>query len=137
MGAILVPFLSQTLRWYYTYKNNLWLFYLKGLVTQEELYANPCKICHQFKMRNTHYGHLPLNNIAELKPWDMAHVDLIGPYINDVIQQQPGTTTVNICASLICMAMIDPDMGWFEVVEVPSFDLTYATNYIIRKRDHI
>ena len=30
---------------------------------------------------------MPPKNIAELKPWDLVHVDLIGPYSKSIIQQ--------------------------------------------------
>ena len=55
-----------------------------------ELYAKQCKICQWFKSRKTIYGHLPPKIIAELKPWDSVHVDLIGPYSKSIRQQHPG-----------------------------------------------
>ena len=100
---------------------------LDGLVTQAELFAKICKTCQQFKKRKTIYGHLPPKNIAELKPWDIVHVDLIGPYSKTIIQQQPGNTVIRNNASLTCMTMIDPATGWFEIVEIPTFDLEEVT----------
>ena len=83
------------LDWYHLYLNHpggvrilktiLVVFYWKGLVTQVELYSKPFKICHQFKNRNNIYGNLPSNNIAEVKPWDSVHVELIGPYSKSII----------------------------------------------------
>ena len=58
--------------------------YWKGLLTQSELHTKPCKICQQFKNRKTLYGHVTPKNIAELKPWDTVHVDLIGSYRNSI-----------------------------------------------------
>ena len=58
------------------------------------MFAKPCKICQQFKNIKTLYGHLPHKNIAELKPWDSVHVDLIGPYSKSIRQQQPGGTII-------------------------------------------
>ena len=58
--------------------------YWKGLVTQEELFAKMCKTCQKFKKRSTIYGHLPPKNIAEIKPWDTVHLDLIGPYSKSI-----------------------------------------------------
>ena len=78
----------RVLYWYHFYKNR-WqqtckkirqVFYWKCLVTQGELFTKMCKICQQFKKRNTLYGNLSPKNIAELKPWDTVHVDLIVPY---------------------------------------------------------
>ena len=129
--------LRWVLYWYHLYlkhpggsrltKNNPGVFYLKGLVTQEELYANPCKICHQFKRRNTQYGHLPPNNIAELKPWDMVHVDLIGSYINIIRQPNTVENTTRNNVSRTCMTIIDSAAGWFEVVKLTTFDLDEVT----------
>ena len=51
------------------------------------------------------------------------NVDLIGPYRKSIIQQQPGGTVIGKNASLTCMTMIDPATGWFNIVEIPMFDL--------------
>ena len=66
---------------------------------------------------------MPPKNIAELKPWDSVHVDLIGSYINSIRQQQPSGTVIRKNASLTCMKIIDPATGWFEIVKIPMFDL--------------
>ena len=101
----------------------------KGLGTQADLFAKICKTCQQFKNRKTMYGHLPPNNIAELKPWDTVHVDLIDLYRNSIIQQQPGGTVVRKNVSLTCMTIIDPATGWFEIVNIPMFDLEEGKIY--------
>ena len=92
-----------------------------------KMYAKPCKICQQFKKRKTTYGYLPPKNISELKPWNSVHVDLIGPYIKSIRQQQPGSTVIQKNASITCTTMIDPATGWFDIVQVPTFDLEEAT----------
>ena len=97
--------------------------YWKGLVTQAELFAKMCKTLQQLKKRNTLYGHLPPKNTAELNPWDMVHVDLIGPYINSIRQQHPGGILIRNNSNLTYMTMIDPATGWFNIVEIPTFDL--------------
>ena len=79
-----------------------------------------CKSQH-FKKRKTLYGHLPPKNIAELKPWDLVHVELIGPHIRSIIQQDPCGTIIWKNDSLTCMTMIDPATGWFEIVEITTF----------------
>ena len=114
------------LYWYHFYlkepggsriaKKNQEVCYWKGLATQAELYDNPCKICQYLKKIKTLYGSLLPKNISELRLWDMVNVDLIGPYIKYIIQQQPGSAIINDNASLTCMTMIDPAMGWFEIV---------------------
>ena len=86
-----------------------------------------CKTCQQYKNRKTIYGHLPHKNIAELKPWDMVHVDLIDPYSKSTRQNHPGGTVGQKNASLTCMTMIALATGWFEVVKIPKFDLEEVT----------
>ena len=89
---------------------------------QAEMFAKTCKICQQFKNRKTIYGHLPPKNIAELKPWDAVHVNLIGPYFKSIRQQHPGGNVILNNASITYMTMIYPATGWFEIFEVPTFD---------------
>ena len=101
--------------------------YWKSLVTQAELFDKTCKICQQFKKRKTLYGNLPPKNIAELKPWDMVHLYLIGPYSNYIRQQKPGGTVIRNNYSITCMTMIDPDTGWFKIFEIPKFELKEVT----------
>ena len=97
--------------------------YWKVLVMQAELFTKTCKICQQFKKKKTIYGHLSPKNIAEIKPWDMVHVDLLGSYTKSIRQHKPGGTVIHKNASTTCMKMIDPSLGWFEFVEIPTFDL--------------
>ena len=51
------------------------------------------------------------------------HVYLIGPYIKSIIKQHTGNNAIKNNASLTCMTMIDQATGWFEIVEIPMFDL--------------
>ena len=90
---------------------------------QEELYAKLCKICQQFKNIKTISGNLSPKIIAELKPWDLVHVDMIGPYSKSILQHQPDGAIVMINVSLTCMTMIDPAMGWFKIFEIPTYQL--------------
>ena len=80
-----------------------------------------------FQKRKTLYGNLPYTNIAELKLWDLVHVDLIGPYIKSIRQQKPGSSIIHKNISLTYMTMIDPTTGWFEIVKIPMFDLKEVT----------
>ena len=78
---------------------------------QAELVHKTCKICQQLKKRKTLYGHIPPKNIAELKPQDLVHVYLIGPYRNPIKQQQTGGAIISNNASLNYRTMIDPPIG--------------------------
>ena len=108
----------RVLDWYHLYlshpdgsrlpKTILEVCYCKVIVTQSEMFAKTCKNFQQFKNRKTIYGHLPHKNIVELKPWDLVHIELIGPYSNSTRQQQPGRAIIWMNASLTCMEIIDP-----------------------------
>ena len=101
--------------------------YWKGLITQAELFTKTCKTFQQFKKRDTIYGHLPPNNITEIKPWDLVHLDLIGPYSKSIRQHHPGGAIIWKNTSLNCMAMIDPTTVWFEIFEIPMLNLNELT----------
>ena len=65
--------------------------------------------------------------MVELKPWDTLYLDLIGPYTKYIIQQHPGDAIINNNGTLTWMMMIDPATGWFEIFEVPTFELDDIT----------
>ena len=69
------------------------------------------------------------------------HVYLIGPYIKSIRKYQPGGTVIRNNASLTCMMMIYLAKGWFEIVEIPTFDLDEVTlgndEYIDKSSDRI
>ena len=90
---------------------------------QAKLFTKMCNTFQQFKNRKTLYEHMPSKNIAELKPWDLVHVGLIGLYRKSIRQQQPGGTVICKNDRLTCMTIIDPASGWFEIVEIPTFNL--------------
>ena len=100
----------------------------KDLVLQADLFTKTCNTCQQFKNRKTIYGHMPTKNIAELKPWDSMHVDLIGPYRKSIRQQQPGGAVISKNYSMTWMNMIEPDTGWFVIIEIPTFNLDEVTS---------
>ena len=87
------------------------------------MFAKMCKTCQQFKNRKTLHGHMSPKNIAELKPWDTVHVDLIGPYRKSIRQEQACGTVIRNNTRLTCMEMIDPSTGWSEIVKIPTFDI--------------
>ena len=90
---------------------------------QTYLYVKPCKICQSLKKRKTLYGHLVLKIIAELKTWDLVHVDLIVPYSESIKQQQPWGIIIKNNVILTCMTMISVTTGWFKIIELPTYDL--------------
>ena len=53
----------------------------------------------------------------------MVHVDLIGPYIKSIWPHRPGGATIKSDDSLNWMTMLDLATGWFEIVEIMTFDL--------------
>jgi len=134
-GKIYVPesLRGRTLEWYHHYLNHpggdrlantlLQVCYWKGLTHQAKQYAKACQQCQKFKRRKTRYGHLPPKEIGDLKPWQTVHVDLIGPYTVTAKQYQPGNKIVVTELKLTCMTFIDPATGWFEIAEIPTFDL--------------
>ena len=85
----------------------------KAFLTQGGMFAKMCKTCKQFKKINTLYGNITHKNIAELKLWDLVHLDLIGTYSKSIVQHQPGGAIIWKNSSLTCMATIDSATGWF------------------------
>ena len=134
-GKMYVPqsLRGRTLGWYHHYlchpggdrlSNTLsTVCYWKGLTSQAKSFCKKCDKCQRLKKRKIKYGHLPPKNIGELKPWDTVHVDLIGPYTVDVQQEQPGLEVKEVELKLTCMTFLDPSTGWFEITEVPYFNI--------------
>ena len=50
-------------------------------------------------------------------------VDLISPYRKYIRKNQPGGTFIKENDRSTCMTMIDLATGWFDIVEIPTFDL--------------
>ena len=82
-----------------------------------------CKICQWLKNRKTLYGNLPPKIIEELKPRDLVHLDLIGPYSKSIIQHQTGDALIKNNVSFTCMKMTDPETGWLEIIEITTYKL--------------
>ena len=76
-----------------------------------EKFTKHCKRCQLGKRRKRKYAQLP-PKIAVITPWQQVCVDLIGPY---TVKGKDKT-----CVEFMCMTMIDPATGWFEVVELPT-----------------
>ena len=84
--------------------------------------AKQYKICQQFKKR-FFYIYLPPKIFAELKLWDLVHIDLIGPYSKSIRQHHTGGTIINRYVSLACMKNIKPDKSWFEIIKITMFNI--------------
>jgi len=95
------------------------VMYWRGMTAQIRKYVKSCDRCQKGKRRRQKYGHLP-SKIAETRPWKSVSCDLIGPY---TIKGKDGTIL-----DFMCLTMIDPATGWFEIVELPNTDVTYVRN---------
>ena len=93
--------------------------YWRGMRADIKKFTRKCHRCQLGKKRKRKYGHLPPKE-AETIPWRTVCVDLIGPYTI--------TGADNTALEFMCMTMIDPATGWFEVVELPTVE-------IIKKKD--
>ena len=63
------------------------------------------------------YGKLP-SKLAITTPWQCVQVDLIGPY---TIKGKD-----NSILDFMCLMMIDPVTGWFEIIELPLASVQYV-----------
>ena len=139
-GKIYVPesLRGRTLGWYHHYLNHpggdrlantlSTVCYWKGLTSQAKGFCKKCNKCQVSKKRKVRYGHLPPQNKGTLIPWETVHVDLIGPYTVKVNQEQPGQIIKEVELQLTCMTFLDPATGWFEIAEVPYFDIDDVKN---------
>ena len=124
---------DRTLDWFHHYLNHpggdrlgntiAQTCYWNGLMNAAKKYVKRCKTCNEFKLKGKKYGHLPPKILGEMKRLDTVHVDLIGPYSVTINQRQPNGAMRKKEVQLTCMTMIDPATGWFEIAEVPSFDI--------------
>ena len=97
-----------------------------GMVNQARQLCRTCKACQKYKTRNTKYGQLPPKEAEEMNPWHTVCVDLIGPYsVKAKIRQLDNTIKTNEI-KLVCMTLIVPATGWFEIKEVPLVDQSSA-----------
>ena len=74
-------------------------------------FVKKCSICQKNKKQKKKYGHLPEKQ-AEVDPWNVLCVDLIGPYTI----KRKGKEKLALWA----VTMIDPATGWFEIAEIPN-----------------
>ena len=62
-------------------------------------------------------------DIVEFKPQTMVYIDLLGTYTKKVQQNKPGNAIKEVYFHLTCMNFIDTCTGWFEISQVPYFDI--------------
>ena len=112
---------AKALQWYHHYLQHpgetrleetlVAVMYWPGLRADVRRHVKSCNRCQLGKRRKRKYGHVP-SKIADQVPWQKVCVDLIGPY---TIKGRDGKIM-----DFMCLTMIDPASGWFEVVELPT-----------------
>ena len=93
------------------------VMYWKGMRQQIQRHTKVCPRCQISKRHKKKYGHLP-PKIATIAPWIQVCVDLVGPY---TVKALDGTIM-----DFMCLTMIDPATGWFEIVELPNTEVQYV-----------
>ncbi|MCP4744856.1 MAG: transposase family protein, partial [Desulfobacteraceae bacterium] len=91
--------------------------YWRSLRRDVRRHMKACAICQKGKQRKRKYGKLPVK-LVEVVPWRGVSVDLIGPY---TLKAKDGTVL-----DFMCLTMIDPATGWFEMIELPLASVTYT-----------
>ena len=122
-SRLVIPQVLQTraLQWYHHYLQHpgisrleetlVAVMYWPGLRADVRRHVKSCKRCQKGKRRKQKYGHVP-QKIADQVPWRKVCVDLIGPY---TIKGLDGKIM-----DFMCLTIIDPATGWFEMVELPT-----------------
>lgn len=87
------------------------VMYWAGMRTQIRRLVRNCVRCQKGKSRKRKYGHVPAKE-AVTQPWHTVCVDLIGP---KTLKAKYG-----VSMDFMCLTMIDPASGWFEIVELPT-----------------
>ena len=85
----------------------------KGLKDSVRRYTKKCPKCQKNKHTRKQYGKLP-EKLCVTEPWHTLCVDLIGPY---TIKGKDKSEL-----DFMCLTMIDPATGWFEIVELPAVE---------------
>jgi hypothetical protein len=91
--------------------------YWTGMRTSVRQYVKQCKTCQVNKRAKYNYGKLSPKLVLST-PWEALCVDLIGPY---TIKGKDGSVI-----DFMCLTMIDPVTGWFEIVELPVVEIPRA-----------
>ncbi len=94
-----------------------------GMVTDCKQFTQTCDSCQRFKKFKRKCGKLPAKK-AEVTPWDILCVDMIGPY--------PVTLKGGKETQLQAMTFIDPATGWFEISEVDNKTSSHLSHLLNR-----
>ena len=89
--------------------------YWRSLRSDVRRHVKTCERCQKGKKRKRQYGKLPAKT-AVVTPWQSVCVDLIGPY---TLKGKDKTVL-----DFMCLTMIDPATGWFEIIELPLSSVT-------------
>jgi hypothetical protein len=87
------------------------VMYWKGMRTTIRKYIKSCRSCQVNKRHSQKYRQLP-PKLVITTPWKALCVALIGPY---TLKGKDGSSI-----DFMCLTMIDPQTGWFEMVELPT-----------------
>jgi hypothetical protein len=90
------------------------VMYWTGMQTSVRQFVKQCKTCQVNKRSKYSFGKLPPKLVLTI-PWEALCVNLIGPY---TIKGKDGTVI-----EFMCLTMIDPATGWFEIVELPVVEI--------------
>jgi len=111
----------RALQWYHRYLQHpgisrleetlVTVMYWSGLRADVRRHVKFCDRCQKGNQRAWQYGHVP-PKIADQVPWQKVCADLIGPY---TIKGLDGKIK-----DFMCLTMIDPATGWFEIIELPT-----------------
>jgi len=94
------------------------VMYWKTMRSDIRNHVKRCSRCQKGKKRRRKYGKLP-PKIAITTPWQCVCVDLIGPY---TLKDSSGSVILDF----MCLTMIDPATGWFEIIELPTTDIKFV-----------
>ena len=95
--------------------------YWKGMRRSVRAHVKKCHKCQVNKRRKHKYGKLP-TKLVVTKPWNTVCVDLIGPY---TLKGKDGTQI-----DFMCLTMIDPATGWFEIREIKNKEALEIANLV-------
>lgn len=133
-GKIYVPeaLRGRTLEWYHHFLEHPGgsrlgntigtIAYWHGLKYQAKQVSKLCITCQSFKKRRTKYGQVPAKVVTDVTPWNTVHIDLIGPYTKAIKQEQSDGSVKLTKVQLTLMTFLDPNTGWFEMAEVPTYE---------------
>ena len=112
---------ARALQWYHHYLQHpgvsrleetlVTVMYWPGLRANVRRHVKSCKRCQKGKRRSRQYGQVP-PKIADQVPWQKVCVNLIGPYTLKGLDGK--------IMDFMCLTIIDPATGWFEMAELPT-----------------